>query len=470
MLENEFEKRVQQKMEDFNLHPSEDVWTEVERRIRKEKKRRILAWWPLFFLLGGGGIAAGILLTNKKEKNETITANNKTESSIKPSSKKITVTEPVSNSESIDNSDTATSENTITIIKNKTGEIGTTPGSTVTTFKPTEQVKDKRTTATSIKGKNKNNSNEESNEEIVTKDKQNKNLESEPSVTTSNPTISAKDPVKSNDIAVVKKQEVEESTKPQQQVLPAADSATKEQISKPADKKMKNWDWGISFSVGRSSIGNGFSLSNQRLFFDATALQSTIPGNNFSNTASPVLPSFSWSAGFFIRKEVSKKLDFNASLSYSYLSTKMNIGSRVDSARQINNYYTQGLTVNNFYRPGGNSSHTNGYHFISLSADLSWRIINGKKVKIYWENGLSYNRMLGSSMLHYDRNLQGYYKDNSFLAKNQVAFTTGLSIPVSKRVQVSPFVSYNLTPVLKNSDTLHFTNYGIRIRFLMNKK
>ena len=51
----------------ISIHPQE-VWTEVERRIRKEKKRRLLAWWPLFFLLGGGGIAAGILLTNKKEK------------------------------------------------------------------------------------------------------------------------------------------------------------------------------------------------------------------------------------------------------------------------------------------------------------------------------------------------------------------------------------------------------------------
>ena len=254
-------------------------------------------------------------------------------------------------------------------------------------------------------------------------------------------------------------------------MLPPADSTAKEQISNRVDKKSKNWDWGIHFSAGRSNTAEGLRFPKQGFNFDALSSQVSIPSPGLASySSSPVRSSFSWSAGLYIKKEISKKLDFNAGLGYSYLSTKMNIGSRVDSARQINNYYTQGLTVSNFYRPGGNSSHTNGYHFISLSANLSWRIINGKKVKIYWENGLSYNRMLGSSMLHYDRNLQGYYKDNSFLAKNQIAFTTGFSIPVSKRLQVNPFVAYNLTPVLKNSDTLHFTNYGIRIRFLMNKK
>ncbi|MEO7982868.1 MAG: hypothetical protein ABI688_02180, partial [Bacteroidota bacterium] len=68
MRENEFEKRVQEKMGGFNLPPSAEVWKEVERRIRKEKKRRFIFWWPLLLLLAGGGIAAGLLITNKKEK------------------------------------------------------------------------------------------------------------------------------------------------------------------------------------------------------------------------------------------------------------------------------------------------------------------------------------------------------------------------------------------------------------------
>jgi hypothetical protein len=39
---NEFEKQVQQKMDELQLRPSTEVWEEVEKRIRKEKKRRWL--------------------------------------------------------------------------------------------------------------------------------------------------------------------------------------------------------------------------------------------------------------------------------------------------------------------------------------------------------------------------------------------------------------------------------------------
>lgn len=468
MRENEFEKRVQQKMGDFNLRPSEDVWTAVERRIRNEKKRRFMAWWPLFFLLAGGGITAGILLMNKKDKDEPITTNYKTESSIQSSMEKTTVPEPVNNLKSIDNTDTGTSKNTATIVKDKKDEIKIISDNTATSLKPIQQGKEKTTTAIVIK----ENGKQDNNNDIVTADKQNKNQEPEPPVTTivTSKSISpSNDSVKTNSIAVIAKQEVIENKKPQEQVLQPADSVTKEKTTKPTDKKTKKWDWGISFSAGRSNTVDGLYFGNKLLFENAAALQTTSPGGTVDRSSFIIRSSFSWAAGLYIKKAVSKKLDINFGLGYSYFSTKRKVGSRVDSVRLINNYYSQGLTVGNFFRPG-NSSYTNGFHFINLSADISWRIITGKKINIYWQNGVSYNRIIGSSMLHYDSNLQGYYKDNSLLAKNQLAFSTGFAIPVSKRLQVTPFVSYNLTPVLKNSDTLHFTNYGIRLRFLMNKK
>ncbi|MDZ4794619.1 MAG: hypothetical protein SGI83_10100 [Bacteroidota bacterium] len=469
MRENEFEKRVQQKMEDFGFSPSDSVWTAVERRIRKEKKRRFILWWPLFFLLLGGGIAAGILLTSKKEKKEIITANKKTEKTIQSSLEKTNVPEQVNNSIIIQNPDTATNKNTAIIVKHTSDEIKIISQNAQPPSKFSKQIKENK--ATVLVGK-KNNT-ENSNQDIAAADKQNNSQKHEPPVTaivTSKPTTPLKDLVKTNDIAVVTKQAIVENKNLPEQVPQPADSVSKKETTITADKKKKKWDWGIHFSFGRSIIGQGLSFGGQRFYFDALASQSSSPPGLFSNSSSPVRSSFSWSTGVYFKKAISKKLDFNMGLGYAYLSAKINAGSRVDSTRLINNYYSQGLTVNNFYRSAGNSSYTYGFHFISLTADLSWRIITGKKINIYWENGFSYTAMLGSSMLHYDTNLQGYYKDNSLLAKNQLAFSTGFSIPVSKRLGVSPFVSYNLTPVLKNSDTLHFTNYGIRIRFLLNKK
>ena len=68
MLVNEFEKQVQQKMKEFDLRPSEEVWMEVERRIRKEKKRRWFILWFLFpVLLTGAGVTIYSLTTTNKK-------------------------------------------------------------------------------------------------------------------------------------------------------------------------------------------------------------------------------------------------------------------------------------------------------------------------------------------------------------------------------------------------------------------
>ena len=62
---NEFEKKVQQKMDELQLRPSPGVWTEVEKQIRQNKRRRrvIIYWWLLPILLAGG-IATYLVINN----------------------------------------------------------------------------------------------------------------------------------------------------------------------------------------------------------------------------------------------------------------------------------------------------------------------------------------------------------------------------------------------------------------------
>src|SRR5687768_9069285 len=58
MPENNFEKKVQQRMDELKLQPAATVWENVFEKIRKEKKRRrFILWFFLFalLLLGGGG-------------------------------------------------------------------------------------------------------------------------------------------------------------------------------------------------------------------------------------------------------------------------------------------------------------------------------------------------------------------------------------------------------------------------------
>jgi hypothetical protein len=523
MLENEFEKQVQQKMKEFDLLPSEEVWMGVERRIREEKKRRFIFWWPLLFLLVGGGIAAGILFANKKEKKGEIAAKNKTENSLQSPVVNSIVPQAKKNLNSINKNDTAGNLNE-TAVRNKdnnvtaiTSDNGTKirlsgnkpagketvmikkqqankPDMTKENFvktekqkkyqnkpsavpiivakKPTNDLTDStKFSFIAVEGKKeKQQKNNQEPAQLIT-DSINKHLKDQLAVNIEVPlkaAVDLKDSVKVIDIAVEENKELQQKNH-QEPAAQTTDSISKEQKAKRTDKKSEKWDWGITFSGGRSTVNSFRFFENPLLPADAAALA------NYRRSRSLNASSSAWAAGVYAKRSVSKKLDLNIGLGYSYLSTKVNVGSRVDSVRNINNPYSGALAINNFYRPSttaDNLPYTNQYHFMSLSGELSWRIITGKKIKVYWENGLSYNRLLSSTMLHYDASLTGYYKDNRLLNRNHIFFSTGFSIPVSERLMINPFVSYGLTPVLKNTNSqrTNFTNFGIHVRILLNRK
>ena len=69
MSVNNFENNVQQKLDELRLRPTEQVWLEVERRIREKKRRRVIFWFllPGILLLGGG---TWLMLNQFGEKNE----------------------------------------------------------------------------------------------------------------------------------------------------------------------------------------------------------------------------------------------------------------------------------------------------------------------------------------------------------------------------------------------------------------
>src|SRR5438309_10054205 len=56
-MQNEFEKQVQQKMEELNFTPSEPVWLNIEKQIRNKKdKRRLFIWLPILIAFLSGSL------------------------------------------------------------------------------------------------------------------------------------------------------------------------------------------------------------------------------------------------------------------------------------------------------------------------------------------------------------------------------------------------------------------------------
>jgi hypothetical protein len=67
MLENKFERNIQEKMGELRFEPSAPVWTAVEAQIRqKRRKRRVFIWFFFAVLLLGGG--TWLLLNNQLNK------------------------------------------------------------------------------------------------------------------------------------------------------------------------------------------------------------------------------------------------------------------------------------------------------------------------------------------------------------------------------------------------------------------
>jgi hypothetical protein len=462
MPENEFEKKVQQRMEELKFTPSGEVWKEVEYRIRKEKKkRRFFFWLPLLFLVLGGGITAAIWLTHNNENRiaESKMETNKSQPNL-PSVQKRTVEKKQSSRDIPEK----------IIIPEKNGESSSQKN-------PVYQKKSLVYENSSIE-KNKQSSKKENIASVESIKKESGDVELDKTEITDKTNQTQqfnhqRDSIVTTEIGAEKNNE--ELQKQSAGII--KDSVVNTTIEKKhaihLNKKSKKWQWGIMLEKGKSQIADRFKLFNNSSYADNLyASQNSASASPVYNPSS-IRPSGSFALAIFVKHVISSRLDINAGLSYLYLSTKMRVGSRVDSAVSFSNSVSSYFTADNFYRASNsNLSYTNRYHFLSLSAELSWKIINSRKMPVYWNNGFSYDRLLSSNALHFDRSLPGYYKDSRLLTHNHFFLSTGFSIPVFKRFTINPFAEYSLTPVLRNSDSLrtHFSNYGIRINFLLKNK
>ena len=76
-MENKiFENSIENRMEGFQMKPSEAVWQKVEKRIQKEKKRKALIWWWIMAMaIAGAGIQ---FLKDADKNNQNISVANTT--------------------------------------------------------------------------------------------------------------------------------------------------------------------------------------------------------------------------------------------------------------------------------------------------------------------------------------------------------------------------------------------------------
>jgi outer membrane protein with beta-barrel domain len=475
MAANEFEKNVRKEMDEFKLHPSEEVWTKIEERITESKRKRRILFFILSSLivltLGGYGIYN---LSGNKTKSET--------------QNKLSEDKSSNDKTRIDNfKNEELNKKTITIKPNI----------------PVENIKQGKTP-------------------VVAKQKQASRTHKEDELLAS---ISKENPISRDQttINVDKSEEKKESSREDSTNQVTADVSFNQhqnetdrqnETSKPGDKKLNQKDtalkleepkdtisvqvinkkksgevsrkitWGINFSAGRSVITeDAFSFKSS---YAAADRQYSAPGSaqgggpvTGGGTGNPSAyytypqsqnePAFAFKAGIHARKNISKRSSLSAGFGYSYLADKIKIGTNQAPSQSSMGLY--------YYAGSPQKTHTDHFHFIELPLMYNWRVTNNTDHFLSLNAGIAPSYLLSTNALLYDTTMGGiYYYDEDVVTKTHFNFISGIAYQFgnTKTVtfSVGPQFSFDVTKVFKSDldKRKYFLYTGIDARVFFDRK
>lgn len=521
---NEFEKQVQQKMDELNFVPSDAVWHEVEKQIAPRKKRRLLVWLPVLVLLLGGAMwMFNTARSDAPNKHETIS---KTGSNTPAAAEKnknaagspATAPTPNNAKDAADEKAVAKKQqqlpgqplsNTSAVNEEQPAHKKTNTNGTTKKYSET----DDRRTAGLSKNSPGTNTNVALSTTIVRNNisivKNTRPLKQRPAADNAllekpaidNNVASGKikkeggagiDTIAAETVAVaappIVTAQMPDTAAAQQRVQPNTAAAEKPKTLQPADsvhaiaknKKASNHkklEWGINIQAGRSSISQGVtSLFKSAPAYDVNstafanspnnATGSPSGGLNSGSTGAPpsdVHAGFAYALGGFIALPAGKQLTFTAGLNYAYSSTRITVGGKVYNANQTVSMYNTGSATN----------YTNQFHFIELPLTLQkqW----GKSSRFSTEGGFALSVLAGSSVLLYDASQNKYVAEKSYINKIQANLLAGVSyrlFPARRSIEIGPRVSYGLANMFKKDlyGSTHLFFAGVQAKIFLSKK
>lgn len=514
MQENNFEKRVQQQMEELRFRPSDAVWEKVEEEIRKKKKRRVVFFIFLLAglsLLGYSGyflfntskhnlVEQNSTLTNKEESNES----NQSENSKKIETEKVTSNEKQKVG---DESKAPSAAEKEILIKEKAGLI-----------KAIDVVlNDKLTTkedAVSLE--------REENEKRIIKPGVNKKLSVKVKNTREKYIADriVKDPVQSieklqeqkkdSDIPVISQADISQpdatgKTLVEDKQLSDADKITetkkdsiaedasvKEEVvvaatATPKKKQAPKVNWGLELSYGVSANReDAFSLfdgqkSMDRLYSSPQSNSpATPPISNLSAvfySPSSIKAGAAFRAGLIAEMKLSRKSSISSGLRYAYFSNSIKVGAYKDTVVSFTNSFSQDVNARGpIYRGIQQKEYTNRFHFIQLPLQYHLQLNKGIKVPILWNVGATAGYLISTNGLVYDTAASGiYYHDKKAFNKFNWNLNTGFSFKLGNKNKLQwslgPEISLGMNKLTKDNTRKQYLLYGgITGRIIFAKK
>ena len=501
MQENEFEKQVKQKMDEFRLRPSEPVWLEVRKELVRKRRRRLLVLIPLFAaLLAVSYLTLRPFISKDSIPTEVknVSANNKNDNKVKPAidnDKKLNnrTDEPV-NRDAVANKESKTADEKkndnvsikeetesaksknnekrkLTVNKSTSIVVSDIPakkkGNDIVKNDFSEKTNKKRLSDKQVDGYSASTADrpldKTADKKIADSRSLNNNGNEQP--------VNEKDPAK--DIAVINTvNNIDNSPVPilsdfQRKII--TDSLFTRRLSdvqvpvinNQRFSAQRNLKIGFTLAVGASSRANkplqlaGSSSSDKALPSAFYGPGSNANGGVLASPPSDVKPGVAFKAGLTIMKPVSRRFDIAAGLLYSYSSDHIRIGKSFSSYITYNNRDFLNIQAQSTAVSGKNTDYTNKYHFIELPVSAYFKLTGKWKRPLIWNAGVSVSQLISSNALLYDAALGGvYYDGKRDINKTQLNLSTGFSL----RFYNNSGWQWNIGPQIYLSATKLFNN------------
>jgi hypothetical protein len=461
-MQNEFEKQVQQKMEELKLVPSDPVWEKVEMQIRKKKdRRRVIFWIPLFALIG-----AGLWLGIDQYSNSQI-AYNKKNNAIKQNSveasdlykKTNKANHPVEQDQQTTVNNKKREDQTKSEIIEKSGNDFNSNVVQKSFSKKTKSGKEisfveKKTSSSGIE------------ETFLTRNKTvNEVPQQQEKATASNADLKN---IQSIDTATSTREKNNTNTVTEEPIKQDSTSIKKPEIKKHASSK---WKYSLVAVAGTSGLGriNVYNGRKSLYVYNSPPAGASSGGGSQFNSYGPseVEKSFAFAVGVAAKRQLGKRTFFSAGLQYNYYSNTIHVGTVVNQNRTIMNF-----AVSQFYSNQSSlgQPYKNQYHFISAPADIDWQLL--KKQPLNLNFGLSFQYLLQTNALRFDNSTQSYFHD--IAAFNRVQLFSGFgftySIPLKQKpLTFGPQLQYGLTRLEKGNSDHHLFSYGLKAQWQFKK-
>ncbi|HXB43432.1 MAG TPA: outer membrane beta-barrel protein [Puia sp.] len=489
MHENKFENQVQEKMQELQFAPSDLVWENVDKQINKEKKRRWPLIWALFLLgfalLSGGYFyfannkpSASIARVQKQKEIESQEA----EQPLAKDKKEIEQNKKEYNEEK----KSLEQKKTLPPIKfsgkdqeNKEDE------KTIDQYNQVQKnvLRDQRISG-SMQGRkrkvreNTPKTNGVGNEPTKTPEKNVVEEKKNEPISDTNREDEQKNESSSaikiaGDSAIVKKTTIPALSK---RLVGDSASGIKPGEDKKQQRKSSPWKIGFTAAAGISTVDQSLFKSTyvtNPYYYTPTSTVST-PGMVI-NASSKIYSYFSFAAGAFVNRHLSKRISFSAGIDYHYFSTKIHTGIFVDSSRNVFAANASTTVARGYYRNGNSNEYINYYHFIELPLTMNFQLNKSQKVAFVWEGGLSLSYLISSDALHFDPVTDVYYKNDGFFNKAQLNAVTALKIGFhihNSDLEIGPQFQYGFTRLLNKgtANPEHLFYSGLKASFMLRKK